>query len=77
MSQIQPQPNKAKVVLSLHQMYVEVESTASYPDQLDDISRRAFELFDSIIMRAKEHGVDIREFDFDEMDFDYDEDEEA
>lgn len=70
-----PEPNRAKVSIGLHQMYVEVESIASYPDQLDDLSRRAFELFDSMLIRAKEHGVDIRALEFIEIDSD-DEDED-
>lgn len=67
--------NRAKISIGLHQMYVEVESTAAYPDQLDDLSRRAFELYDSMLIRAKEQGVDIRALEFIEIDGDDEDDD--
>lgn len=55
---------KGKITISLHQLWVEVEHTASYPDQLTDISNRALEIFTRAIILAKESGMDIRNFDF-------------
>lgn len=71
----QPPAPKGKITLSLHQLYVEVEHSASYPDQLDDISNRAFELFAGMLDRAKQEGIDIYAFRANEWEND-DEDEE-
>lgn len=59
MTQNQSSTPKAKVVIALHQLYIEVEHYASYPDQLTDLSNRAFELFNGVIEKAKEAGCDI------------------
>jgi hypothetical protein len=67
---------KGKVTLSLHGLYVEVEHSASYPDQLDDISNRAFELFVGILNKAKLEDIDIYLFRASEYEDD-DEEEDA
>lgn len=67
---------KGKITLSLHQLYVEVEHSASYPDQLDDISNRAYELFVGILDKAKLEGIDIYTFRASEWEDD-DEEEDA
>jgi hypothetical protein len=67
---------KGKITLSLHQLYVEVEHSASYPDQLDDISNRAYELFVGILDKAKLEGIDIYTFRANEWEDD-DEEEDA
>ena len=67
---------KGKITLSLHQLYVEVEHSASYPDQLDDIANRAYELFVGILDKAKLEGIDIYAFRASEYEDD-DEEEEA
>jgi hypothetical protein len=67
-----PHPN-ARVVLSLHQLYVEIEHEAVYPDQITDMASRAYELFLNSLMAAKESGMDIRrtpDYDFDDDDDD-------
>lgn len=57
----QPQlPPVARVVLSLHNLYVEIEHEASYPDHLTDLGNRTFELFVSAMNHAKDLGMDIR-----------------
>ena len=61
---------KAKVVLSLHQLYVEIEHEASYPDQISDLGSRALTLFVQALTMAKESGMDIRNFDFAEFEDD-------
>jgi hypothetical protein len=53
-------PPVARVVLSLHNLYVEIEHEGSYPDQLSDLGNRAFELFTSAMQHAKDLGMDIR-----------------
>jgi hypothetical protein len=72
----QNQNPKGKITLSLHGLYVEVEHHASYPDQLDDISNRAYELFVGVMDKAKLEGIDLyttRSYEFE----DDDEDEDA
>ena len=74
-----PHP-KGKITLSLHGLYVEVEHHASYPDQLDDISNRAFDLFVGLLEKAKKENIDIyttRASDFEFDDEDEDEEEDA
>jgi hypothetical protein len=66
-----PHPN-ARVVLSLHQLYVEIEHEAIYPDQITDMSSRAYDLFVNALRSAKEAGMDIRKT----PDYDFDEDED-
>lgn len=72
----QPPVPKGKITLSLHELYVEVEHSASYPDQLDDISNRAYELFVGILDKAKLENIDIYTFRASEYEDD-DEDEDA
>lgn len=72
----QPPVPKGKITLSLHELYVEVEHSASYPDQLDDISNRAYELFVGILDKAKLENIDIYTFRASEYEDD-DEEEDA
>lgn len=68
----QPTPH-ARVILSLHQLYVEIEHEAAYPDQITDMSSRALDLFVSALLAAKDAGLDIRktpDFEFDDEDDD-------
>lgn len=67
-----PHPN-ARVILSLHSLYIEIEHEAIYPDQISDMSSRAYDLFMSALIGAKEAGMDIRrtpEYEFDDEDDD-------
>jgi hypothetical protein len=66
---------KGKIVISLHQLYVEVAHEATYPDQLHDMSARALQLFTTALTIAKESNMDIRDFDFQEFEDDEDDDE--
>lgn len=52
-----------KIVISLHQLFVEVEHEASYPDQMTDLSNRVLELFKAALDHCKEVGMDIRSTD--------------
>ena len=67
-------PPSGKIVISLHQLWVEVEHEASYPDQMTDLSNRALELFKAALNHCKEVGMDIR--DSDQFIFDGDDDDE-
>jgi len=63
MSKTPDTPPSGKIVISLHQLFVEVEHESSYPDQLSDLSNRALELFISALSHCKETGMDIRSTD--------------
>jgi len=63
MSKTPDTPPSGKIVISLHQLWVEVEHESSYPDQLSDLSNRALELFKSALSHCKETGMDIRSTD--------------
>lgn len=56
-------PPSGKIVISLHQLWVEIEHEASYPDQMTDLSNRVLELFKAALNHCKEVGMDIREAD--------------
>lgn len=66
---------KGKIVISLHQLYVEVAHEASYPDQMHDMSSRALQLFTTALTIAKESGMDIRDFDFQDFEDDDEDDD--
>jgi|688.fasta_scaffold628403_2 hypothetical protein len=74
MSKTPDTPPSGKIVISLHQLWVEVEHESSYPDQLSDLSNRALELFKAALNHCKEVGMDIRAND--PYIFDGDEDDE-
>ena len=61
MDKIEP---KGKITISLHQLFVEIEHTATYPDQITDMGSRAIEIFSRVMQLAKESGMDIRSFEF-------------
>ena len=60
MSKTPDTPPSGKIVISLHQLWVEVEHESSYPDQLTDLSNRALDLFVAALNHCKETGMDIR-----------------
>jgi hypothetical protein len=66
---------KGKIVISLHQLYVEVAHEASYPDQMHDMSSRALQLFTTALTIAKDSGMDIRDFDFQDFEDDDEDDD--
>jgi hypothetical protein len=63
MSKTPETPPSGKIVISLHQLWVEVEHESSYPDQLTDLSNRALDLFVAALNHCKETGMDIRSTD--------------
>lgn len=56
-------PPSGKIVISLHQLFVEIEHEASYPDQMTDLSNRVLDLFKAALDHCKEVGMDIRSTD--------------
>ena len=65
---------KGRIVIALHQLWVEVEHEALYPDQMNDLSNRALELFANTLVHCKQLNMDIR--DIDPFIYDNDEDDE-
>ena len=63
MSKTPDTPPSGKITISLHQLWIEVEHESSYPDQLNDLSNRALELFRSALQHCKDTSMDIRESD--------------
>ena len=59
---------KGKIVISLHNLYIEIEHEATYPDQMTDLSSRAMTLFTTAMAIAKESCMDIRDFNYAEFD---------
>lgn len=59
---------KGRIAICLHQLYIEIEHDASYPDQLTDMSNRALQILTSVLSIAKESGLDIRQIEFEEED---------
>jgi hypothetical protein len=49
----------ANIVLTLHGLYVEINTTHDYPDNLDDITKRAQDALSFGVKLAKENGIDI------------------
>ena len=47
----------------------------NYPDQLDDISNRAYNLLERVIMKAQEQNIDIRRFNYSDDENDLEEEE--
>lgn len=62
----------ARVHISLYNLIVEVEQENAYPDQMLDLTNRAYEAFANAIAYCKEANLDIRSGDPE----DYLEDEE-
>ena len=63
MSKSPDYPPSGRIVISLHQLFVEVEHESSYPDQISDLSNRALDIFKLAIDHCKEIGMDIRSVD--------------
>ena len=57
----------ARVHISLFNLIVEVESEFKYPDQMQDMSNRAMQLFMGAIEFCKANNLDIRSDDVDDF----------
>jgi len=49
----------ANIVLTLHGLYVEINTSHDYPDNLDDLTKRAQEALAFGVALAKENDIDI------------------
>ena len=49
----------ANIVLTLHGLYVEINTSHDYPDNLDDLVKRAQEALAFGVALAKENNIDI------------------
>jgi hypothetical protein len=65
-----------QVDIAIHEIAVSITTQQSYPDQLDDISNRAYNLLERVIMKAKEQNIDIRRFNYSDDESDIEEEEE-
>lgn len=53
-----------QIDVGIHEIYVSITTSMSYPDQLDDVSNRAYELLERVLLKAKELDIDIRRFNY-------------
>jgi len=53
-----------QIDISIHEIAVSITTSMSYPDQLDDISNRAYDMLERIMLKAKELDVDLRRFNY-------------
>lgn len=65
-----------QVSIGIHEIFVEITTQTTYPDQLDDVSNRAYALMERIMQKAKEQDIDIRRFNYSDSESDIEEDEE-
>ena len=65
-----------QVDIAIHEIAVSITTQQSYPDQLDDITNRAYNLLERVIMKAKEQNIDIRRFNYSDDESDIEEEEE-
>lgn len=71
-----------QVSVGLHEIWVEITTQTTYPDQLDDLTNRAYGIVEKIINKAVEHRIDIRKINHTEIftdfeDADAEDEEEA
>ena len=62
-----PSSNQSPVTqidVAIHEIAISITTTMAYPDQLDDISNRAYDLLERIMNKAIELNVDIRRFNY-------------
>lgn len=57
----------ARVHISLYNLIVEVEQENAYPDQMLDLTNRAYEAFANAISYCKEANLDIRHNDVEDF----------
>ena len=76
MSQTPTQSPITQVSISIHEIFVEITTQTSYPDQLDDVSNRAYALLERIVQKASEEGIDIRRFNYADIENDLEDEEE-
>jgi hypothetical protein len=64
-----------QVDIAIHEIAVSITTQQSYPDQLDDIANRAYNLLERVIMKAQEQNIDIRRFNYSDYENDLEEEE--
>jgi hypothetical protein len=65
-----------QVDIAIHEIAVSITTQLNYPDQLDDISNRAYNLLERVMVKAREHNIDIRRFSYSEAENDLEDEEE-
>ena len=65
-----------QVDIAIHEIAVSITTQLNYPDQLDDISNRAYNLLERVMVKAREHNIDIRRFSYSETENDLEDEEE-
>lgn len=57
-------PPVTKIDVGIHEIYVSITTIVTYPDQLDDISNRAYDMLERVLLKAKELDIDVRRFNY-------------
>jgi hypothetical protein len=65
-----------QVDIAIHEVAVSITTQQSYPDQLDDIANRAYNLLERVMIKAQEQNIDIRRFNYSDFESDLEEEEE-
>ena len=65
-----------QVDIAIHEIAVSITTQLNYPDQLDDISNRAYNLLERVMVKAQEQNIDIRRFGYSDYESDIEEEEE-
>jgi hypothetical protein len=65
-----------QVDIAIHEVAVSITTQQSYPDQLDDIANRAYNLLERVMIKAQEQNIDIRRFNYSAYENDLEEEEE-
>jgi hypothetical protein len=65
-----------QVDIAIHEIAVSITTQLNYPDQLDDISNRAYTLLERVMVKAQEQNIDIRRFNYSDYESDIEEEDE-
>jgi hypothetical protein len=65
-----------QVDIAIHEVAVSITTQQSYPDQLDDIANRAYNLLERVMIKAQEQNIDIRRFNYAAFENDLEDEEE-
>lgn len=76
MAQSTSNPPVTKIDVGIHEIYVSITTATSYPDQLDDVSNRAYDLLERVLLKAKELDIDVRRFNYSDYENEFEDLEE-
>jgi hypothetical protein len=57
-------PPITQIDICVHEISVSITTSMAYPDQLDDVSNRAYDMLERVLLKAKELDIDVRRFNY-------------